>query len=240
MLTTSGPDGLCAPHPGLVSLLVGAVWRLRCRTRRRTFTSSAEVHLLAHDGAPAGDPSGDLLAGAGHVLLDHALRVDLAVRALESLVLAGGEPSTAEAPVAGKTPAPVAGETPAPVAGETPASVAGETPASVAADSSTLVAPETPAPVAADSSTLVAGETPTPVVGGWAAGKVHATMILVRPGPLEPLEHDRDWWRSWLVACDIVGVEPAPIYAATRLGWLDVTGAEPVTVPRMRRPARSR
>jgi hypothetical protein len=157
-------------------------------------------------------------------LLDHALRVDLAVRALESLVLPGGEPSATEAPVAADSLPPVATGSSTLVAGETPTLVAGETP--------TLLAGETP--------TLVAGETSAPMVGGWAAGKVRATMILVRPGPLESLEHDRDWWRSWLVACDIVGVAPAPIYAATRLGWLDVTGTEPVTVPRMRRPARSR
>ncbi|MEQ7126150.1 hypothetical protein ABN034_16680 [Actinopolymorpha sp. B11F2] len=172
MPVTSGPDGPCSPHPALVSLLTGAVWRLRCRTRRRIFTSSAEVHLLARDGAPAGDPSGDLLAGAVHAPLDHALRVDLAVRTLESLV--------------------------------SPGDAAGE-----------------------------------PVTGG-APSPVRATMIVVRPGPLEFLEHDRDWWRSWLVACDIVGVEPAPIYAATRLGWLDVTGTEPVVVPRVRRTVGSR
>jgi hypothetical protein len=172
MSVISGPAGPCSPHPELARLLVTSVWMLRSRTRRRIFTSSAAVHLLTRDGEPTDESSGDLLAEAANASLDHALRVDLAVRSLGNLVLARQPPGAA------------------------------------------------------------VRESPT--------ARARATMIVVRPGPLESLEQDRAWWRSWLVASDIVGVEPAPVYAVTRLGWLDVIGTEPVVVPRLRGSASSR
>ncbi len=63
---------------------------------------------------------------------------------------------------------------------------------------------------------------------------LHAGAIVVRPGPLEPLESDHSWRRAWHVACGIVGVKAGPVYAATRAGWLDVDQGEPVVVPRLR------
>ena len=69
------------------------------------------------------------------------------------------------------------------------------------------------------------------------AGYRLATLLVVRPDPLECVDGDLAWWRAWLVACGIAGVRPAPVYVATRTGWLDVPGSErPIVVPRLRPP----
>jgi hypothetical protein len=75
------PLGSC--HPLLAHVLKTEVWRLRCRTRRRLFATSARVQLLACDGSPVDGspfdgPTADLLATT-EAAPDHALRVDIAV-----------------------------------------------------------------------------------------------------------------------------------------------------------------
>jgi hypothetical protein len=68
-------------------------------------------------------------------------------------------------------------------------------------------------------------------------GQWLATLLVVRPDPLECVDGDLAWWRAWLVACGIAGVRPAPVYVATRTGWLDVpAAARPIVVPRLRPP----
>ncbi|WP_020577624.1 hypothetical protein [Actinopolymorpha alba] len=69
-------------HAELANLFAVAVWRLRRRTRRRLFAATAHVILLRADGAPTRPPSDDLLATTT-MRPDHALRVDLAVGALD-------------------------------------------------------------------------------------------------------------------------------------------------------------
>lgn len=64
-----------------------------------------------------------------------------------------------------------------------------------------------------------------------------AALLVVRPDPLECVDGDLAWWRAWLVACGIAEVRPAPVYVATRTGWLDLPAAvRPVVVPRLRPP----
>ncbi len=70
-------------HPELARLLRAEVWRLRGRTRRRLFATTARVLLLAADGSPAGALGADLLATTDSAP-DHALRVDLAVGGLDA------------------------------------------------------------------------------------------------------------------------------------------------------------
>ena len=70
-------------HPELARLLRAEVWRLRGRTRRRLFATTARVLLLAADGSPAGPLGADLLATTDSAP-DHALRVDIAVGGLDA------------------------------------------------------------------------------------------------------------------------------------------------------------
>lgn len=64
-----------------------------------------------------------------------------------------------------------------------------------------------------------------------------AALVTVRPGPLESLDGDHAWSRAWLVACEIVGAHPDPVYVATRIGWFDLSApSAPVVVPRLRSP----
>jgi hypothetical protein len=166
VMPDSAPTVPCLPEVG--KMLAAVVWMLRCRTRRQVFAPSARVYLLRGDGQPVTDPSSDLLAPTGTVL-DHALRVDLAVAGIDAVLASFTSLWT-----------------------------------------SRRRRPHHFAPL--------------------------ATLVLVRPGPLEVLEEDRAWGRAWLIACGIVGVEPGPVYAASRAGWIDVGVGEPVTVPRLRAP----
>jgi hypothetical protein len=62
-----------------------------------------------------------------------------------------------------------------------------------------------------------------------------AALVTVRPGPLESLDADHAWSRAWLVACEVVGARPDPVYVANRLGWFNLTApSAPVVVPRLR------
>lgn len=163
------PSGAVGPHPRLVRQLTASVWILRAQTRRRVFPTAARVLLLGPDGAPAGDPSPDLLTAATGEP-DHALRVDLAFAGLDRLLAVAGTGSR---------------------------------------------------PMGTDEQ-----------AGYWLA-----TLLVVRPDPLERVDGDLAWWRAWLVACGIAGVRPAPVYVATRTGWLDVpAAARPIVVPRLRPP----
>lgn len=71
--------------PEAGNMLANVVWMLRCRTRRRIFAPSARVYLLRPDGLPVANPSADLLIPSTP-LLDHALRVDLAVDGIDAVL----------------------------------------------------------------------------------------------------------------------------------------------------------
>ena len=75
--------GSSLPEAG--KMLADVVWMLRCRTRRRIFAPSARVYLLRPDGQPVVNPSGDLLIPSAPVL-DHALRVDLAIDGIDAVL----------------------------------------------------------------------------------------------------------------------------------------------------------
>ncbi|MET9020926.1 hypothetical protein ABZV93_13150 [Actinopolymorpha sp. NPDC004070] len=93
------PDGSRpgSAHPDLARLVTASVWILRGETRRRAFAPSARVVPLDPAGAPAGDPSTNLLAAtAGEP--DHALRVDLAVAGLDRVLTGDPDADAAGSP----------------------------------------------------------------------------------------------------------------------------------------------
>lgn len=163
-------------------VLTEQVYALRRRTRRRVFPPSAYVYPTTPDGHLCAVEPADLLGGIGAGELDHALRVDLLLGALERLIGGTGR----------------------------------------------LLLDGCFDPDGAD-----------PGGAGAEPGRARAcsvAVVVIRAGPVEPLDEERAWWRALVVAGGVLGIESATVYAITRRGWLDVNDGHPVLVPRRRLP----